>query len=341
VARVLVLDEPTASLPVPQIGMLFRAIRQATATGIAVLYVSHNLTEVAEIADEITVLRDGAVVAHEVGAQHHDRLVELIVGREFHDLPTAARAKQETSTAPVVLRARELAGLVVRKATFDVQSGEILGVAGLLGSGREEILGLVAGAIPPTAGSIAIDGRSAWKLTPHDAIREGVAFIAADRKKQSAIPSMNARENITLPRIDSSKILSFLMSGQEKRQAQEWMNKTKVIPADSEKMFSTFSGGNQQKIVMARALRTDPRVLIVDQPVQGVDIENKTVIFNSLLDAARTGKAIVVGSSDPEDLAAICDRVLVFQEGQISVELTGADVTAEKIKWYSLSRSGA
>jgi ribose transport system ATP-binding protein len=328
--RVLVLDEPTASLPPHEIEVLFEAIRRTTSRGVAVLYVSHNLEEVAEISTEVTVLRDGRLVAHEDAALSAKELVHLILG---HELETWLRGKPPTefTVEPVVLETANLAGMVVRDVSLAVRRGEIVGIAGLLGSGREELPYLLAGAIRPISGRICVGGQPMPKLTPQSASASGIAFVPPDRKAQAAILDMTARENLTLSRIPAYGAVRALFKYRERREALQVMQAAGVFPANPEKLLKTFSGGNQQKIVIARALRSGPQVLVVSEPVQGVDVGNKALIFRQLVDRARTGLSVVVASSDPEDLVALCDRVLVLHHGRIAAELEGDEISHHEI----------
>jgi ribose transport system ATP-binding protein len=338
-SRVVVLDEPTAALPKPQIGRLFEAIKSAAQRGVAVLYVSHNIDEIIDIADEVTVLRDGCVVAHEESVRDARHLMRLILGTELDELnlksvnPDASADGDDTP----VLRAVSISGYIVENASFEVRSGEVLGFAGLLGSGREEIPYLCAGAFPLTEGWIEIAGVRAAKMNPRRALAKGIAFVASDRNGESAIPSMLARENITLPLIRSSSFLRWLSHRKEKSDSNHWMTATNVQPANSERVLSAFSGGNQQKIVLSRALRTKPKLLIIDQPVQGVDVGNKARIFRLVNEQVEQGLAVIVCSSDPEDLVTLCHRVIVIRDGRLSQELKGSEISVSNIGAHTMS----
>jgi ribose transport system ATP-binding protein len=220
---------------------------------------------------------------------------------------------------------------MIGATSFEVGEGEIVGIAGLMGSGREELASLCGGSLTATGGSVEIAGQEIRSMTPRKALASGIAYVAADRKNLSAIPSMTARENITLPRIRASRISSWLHLGSERRDAGEWMRRTNVQPLRTERAVATFSGGNQQKIVLARALRLQPKLLVIDQPVQGVDVGNKALIFKLLVDRSAEGMGIIAASSDPEDLAAICHRVLIIRQGRVVRVLSGDEVTAARI----------
>jgi ribose transport system ATP-binding protein len=340
-ARVMVLDEPTVALHGPQVEQLFGAIRTAAAKGVAVLYVSHNLREVLDIADWVTVLRDGRVVASRSrrGADQ-DTLIRLIVGSELENAePRTAEAR--ASDGMCVIRVAGLTGAAVRDADFVVQAGEIVGVAGLDGSGRDEVTYLVAGARPRFAGQVQVNGRALKGGSPREAIKAGIAFVAADRKRQSAIPELTARENVTLPQVVAKGPLRWISTKSERADARAWMERAGAPPGRTESVLQAFSGGNQQKIVLARALRLNPRLLVMDQPMQGVDVGAKAAIYQQLSDAADSGLAVLISSSDAEELEAVCDRVLVFSDGRITAELTGDDVRESVISDWILTRGGA
>jgi len=330
--RVLVLDEPTASLAVGEVDRLFEAIRRVVASGAAVLYVSHRLDEVLSLADSLTVLRDGKVVAERgVEGLEHRTLVRLIVGHEIEQALADAAADTQRGPGAVALGVTRLTGRVLRDVSFDVARGEVLGIAGLTGSGREELPYLLGGARPWGGGSVRIDGRELTSLTPRFALESGVVLVPADRHRQSAIPELLARENIVLPRIDAGGSGLWISVRKERRETREWMHRLEVRPENPDRLFAAFSGGNQQKIVLARAMRLGPRILVIDEPVQGVDVGAKAAIWAELAQIAAGGVSILVASSDAEDLALLCERVLVLRHGVIVRELSGAAVTTSNI----------
>jgi ribose transport system ATP-binding protein len=326
--KVLVLDEPSEALARREVTRLFDMLRAVAAGGTAVLYVSHRLDEVLEIADVATVLRDGAVVTTVPTADlDRDALVELIVGRRV-DPVVASPAESEVRT---VMRIRELSGGSVEPVSFDLHEGEILGIAGLAGSGREELPALIAGARPWSGGVIEIGNMIRTTLSPRAARAAGIVFVASDRARLSAIPSHTARENITLPRLRGSGRLRWLSARREHAEVIPWMRKTQVEPCEPERIFSTFSGGNQQKIVLARALRLKPRILVIDEPVQGVDVAARVAILQQMIHVADTGVPVLIASSDEEELANVCTRVLVLSSGRIVAQLVNDFLTAERI----------
>jgi ribose transport system ATP-binding protein len=326
--RVLVFDEPTESMGRPEVRRLFDAIRQAAARGVAILYVSHRLDEVLDITDEITVLRDGRKVGTRQSSElDHDALVKLIIGHSLEEFDATDHGRP----GDVALSLVGVSGATVREVSLDVHRGEVLGVAGVVGSGREELPYLIGGAHRLSAGSMQVDGVPVDSRSPREALRKGIVLVAADRDGQSAIQTLAVRENLTLPRVETRGPFRWLSYRRERAAAGEWLAQLDVRPPEPERLLASLSGGNQQKVVLARALRCRPRILVVDEPVQGVDIGAKMSIYRLLSEAARTGMSVVLGSSDPEDLALTCDRVVVFRDGRVAAELVGASKTVERI----------
>jgi len=320
--NVLVLDEPTAALHDEEVKALMTAIRSLAATGAGVIFISHRLAEVAPLADRAIVLKNGRVVAERMrGAFDQAMLVRLIAGAE----PETAAARTEARTSDCVLHVRGLAAKTLRGLTFSVTAGEILGVSGLVGSGMEHLNSLVFGAAAPSAGSVLVGGAPLPTGSPRTSITRGLAYVPADRRRQGSFGRFSARENLTLPRLATlTTRWGAIDSSRERREALDWMDRLGVQPPrQPEQAFELFSGGNQQKIVLAKWLRTQPRVLLVDEPTQGVDVGAQAEIYRLLVDAARQGAAVVVASSDTKELADLCDRVLVLREGRLADEFCG------------------
>ncbi|MBD8605437.1 sugar ABC transporter ATP-binding protein [Aeromicrobium sp. CFBP 8757] len=336
-ARVLVLDEVTAALPADEVALVFELVRRIRTMGGTVLYVSHRLDEVFQIADRVTVLRDGLLVdTVDTASISHDELVALIVGRpleQFYPDPPAPRDD-------VVLSVNGLSGDVVRDVSFDVHRGEIVGIAGIDGSGREELPYLLFGAKPVTSGHVVVDGVRHDGLTPHDAIAAGMALIPADRAKRGATPSFSLRENVTLPRIPFG-LGRWLSARAERREVGVWLDRLGVVPHDAEATLSTLSGGNQQKVVLARWMRCEPLVMLLDEPTQGVDVGAKASIYELLARSARVGASTVIASTDYEELAAISDRVLIMRDGRVVAEVHRDQLSVTAISELTLAASAA
>jgi ribose transport system ATP-binding protein len=325
---VLVLDEPTASLSRGEVDALFREVHRIAGLGGAVLFVSHVLEEVLELADRVTVLRDARVVAAGVPSAGLDegRLVELIVGRPVADLYPDA----EHRAGRPLLEAEGVVGIALRGVTMRVHAGEIVGIAGLVGSGREEIAGALFGATPRFAGKVLVGGRKVF-ASPRDSIRAGVAYVPADRAQRALDPQDRLYEHVLLPRLGpvQRRIRRDHRAG--RRDAAGWVSKLDVQPPSIHRRMERFSGGNQQKAVLARWLRMEPRVLLLDEPTQGVDVGAKASIYRHIRDVAEAGTAVLVASSDAAELAHLCDRVLVVRSGTVATELRGAALTEERL----------
>lgn len=324
----LVLDEPTASLNRGEVDSLFREVRRVADRGAGVLFVSHVLDEVLELADRVTVLRDGQVVADGESAEGMDerRLVELIVGRSVDDFYPDIDA----DVGRPVLEAENVFGLTLRGVNLKVHQGEVLGVAGLVGSGREEIAGALFGATPRFAGKVLVDKRKVF-ATPRDSIRAGVALVPADRKSHGLDPQERLYEHIPLPRLGPLEGRVVLSRRAMRDESAEWADRLDVQPPMIGRRMEKFSGGNQQKAVLARWLRTEPKVLLLDEPTQGVDVGAKSAIYSNIRDGSAAGLAVLVASSDAEELVHLCDRVLVFRSGNVAVELRGSTLTEERL----------
>jgi ribose transport system ATP-binding protein len=324
----LVLDEPTASLNRGEVDALFREVRRVASLGAGVLFVSHVLDEVLDLADRVTVLRDGNVVASGEPAHGLDerRLVELIVGRRVSELYPDPLGQ----TGRPVLEAEMVYGMTLRGVSLKVHEGEVLGIAGLVGSGREEIASALFGNSPRFAGKVLVDKRKVF-ATPRDSIRAGLALVPADRKHLGLDPQERLRDHIVLPRLGPLQRRWRLDRRRVRAEAAVWAQQLDVQPPLLERRMEKFSGGNQQKAVLARWLRTTPKVLLLDEPTQGVDVGAKASIYRQVVDAAAQGMAVLVASSDADELVHLCDRVLVMRSGTVGVELRGSSLTEERL----------
>lgn len=324
----LVLDEPTASLNRGEVDALFTEVRRLTARGAGVLFVSHALDEVLGLADRVTVLRDGKVVAEGVPAKDLDpaSLVQLIVGRKVTDLFPAPAAR----AGRPVLEADMLVGITLRGVSLKVHEGEVVGVAGLVGSGRDEICPALFGATPRFAGKVLVDKRKVF-ASPRDSVIAGVALVPADRKAVGLDPEDRLVQHVPLPRLGPLQRRGILRHREARAEVAEWVERLDVQPPMLDRRMEKFSGGNQQKAVLARWLRTEPRVLLLDEPTQGVDVGAKAAIYRDVVGAAAEGTAVLVASSDAEELVHLCDRVLVLRAGTLAAELTGPSLTEERL----------
>jgi ribose transport system ATP-binding protein len=356
---VLVLDEPTAALPAHEVDRLFQLIREVSASGTAVILVSHRLDEVMAIADSVTVLRDGAKVWDgPLAATTLQRLVDLIADtdgqqsqeqqqeqaqprRPAPDQPTqATKPTQSTpaTEAPVpALEIRDLYGRYLRGINLTVGRGELVGVAGLLGSGREELPYIVAGASTEgVTGTVAIggaplDGGPGPSIGRAQAL--GVALVPADRAAEGIFAGFTTTENVSLAALPTLRKRGFVRPARERRFGRAWLSAVHADPGYGPRPISTLSGGSQQKAVLARALSVSPRLLVLSEPTAGVDIGARTVLYDELRRRVAEGLAVLMASSDLEDLLACCDRVIAVRDGVVAGEFTGARMTKAAIAY--------
>jgi ribose transport system ATP-binding protein len=329
---VLVLDEATAALPAEEVRELFRLLRTLRERGVTIVYVTHRLNEVFELADRVTVLRDGRRVGtYRVADLDHDALVEAIIGRPLE----SAYPELPAPASDVVLELAGLSGDGVEDLSLQVRRGEVVGVTGLVGSGYESVASLAFGAVERDAGEVRVGGEPVG-ATPQAAIAGGLAFAPADRRRFGAIPTWTVRENLTLPALRSR----WLSGRRERAEAVTWINSVKLSPPNPELLFSALSGGNQQKVVIARWLRCHPRAYLFDEPTNGVDVGAKRAIYEEVARVAADGAAVLISSADAEELCAVSDRVAVFRDGRIARTLVGDDVTVTNVRAATMS-SGA
>jgi ribose transport system ATP-binding protein len=329
-ATLIVLDEPTAALPEAEVDILFDVVRRLADLGVATLFVSHRLREVFDLADRVTVLRDGRKVGtHDVADLDERRLVELIVGRDLQGLYPEPTPPPRSD---VVLRIRGLAGVRLRDVSFDAHAGEIVGIAGLQGSGRSELLRLLFGAQRRTGGEVDLHGAPVDFATTRAGIRAGMALVPEDRLNQGALGGMTVAENISLPTVGRYFRQGVLRRGAERERTAGLIGEFNVQPPDPNRLMGRLSGGNQQKAILAKWIETDPEVLLLDEPVQGVDVGSKSEIWK-IIEALveERGTTVILTSSDFEDLQAICHRVLVLRDGAVVAELAAAQNTVEHI----------
>jgi len=328
----LVLDEPTVFLPRGDTELLFDLTRRVAATGAGVLFVSHDLDEVAALTDRATVLRDGEVVGTVATAEtSHDALVEMIVG---HRLERSDVVRDDRlSTAEIRAQVTGLSGGLVSGADVSVRRGEVLGVTGLTGSGFEELPYLLFGVRAASSGHLTLEGHELdlTGLAPAQAFAAGIALVPADRQRDGAILSLSVLDNVSMQMLGDYRRGPFLRRKRLTKDSRVALRRFDVRPADPSLTCSSLSGGNQQKVLMAKWLQARPSLLIVHEPTQGVDVGAREEIFAVIREAAQTGMSVLCASSDYEQLALLCDRVLVFRQGRVGAELTGAELTKEHI----------
>ncbi len=327
--RVLVLDEPTANLPAAEAERLFALVRSVRDAGVAVIFVSHHLEEVFGLCDTVTVLRDGRLVTTRptAGLTESD-LVELMIGRRLaqYDVPPAETAHQ----GDVVLDVRGLATAVLGGLDLSVRAGEVVGFAGITGSGREELALALFGGRPRT-GVVTIGDRTVPQLRPDLAVQYGMGLVPAERHANAAFLDADLQENVVVASPAAFARRGLLRRGRERSDVARWLERLNVRPSGTQRAMSTLSGGNQQKVVLARWLRRQPHVLVLDEPTQGVDVGAKAEIHALVDQAAADGAAVVVVSTDHDELARLCGRVFVLAGGRVVAELHHADLHADRI----------
>ncbi|GGJ71153.1 sugar ABC transporter ATP-binding protein [Streptomyces brasiliensis] len=335
---IIVLDEATASLPTEECVLLFDLVKRARDRGASIVWVTHKLHEVFSLADRVTVLRDGRKVATvPVATLDEPQLVELITGRQIENLHPVATAP----SSEVILNVQGLTGPGVADASLSVHAGRVLGVTGLNGSGFDDLVHLVFGAAPRSSGEIRVgDSVLPLRHTPAQSIEAGMAFAPADRKTLSGIQSWSLRENMTLPKLRSGPV-GWLSARSERRDVAVWLGRLGVVPSDPEALLSSLSGGNQQKVVIARWLRCGARVFLFEEPTAGVDVGAKTAIYEHLAAVVGLGAAVVIASSDIEEVVSVSDRVIVMREGRVVADLSGAALTVDRATAAALHESPA
>jgi ribose transport system ATP-binding protein len=339
----LILDEPTAALPVNEVERLLASLRATAATGVGILYVTHHLDEVSGFADRVSVLRNGVLIdTWRVPELDRDRLIHQLIGAELEQVQRIETPHADTRAQPPVLSASDLWAGPVEGLALDAWAGEVTGICGLTGSGRESILGALFGA-RPRAGEVRVAGKL---LKPHRtdlAIAAGLAYLPPDRRASGGVMDLTARENLTLVNLRPFWRHLLLRKKLERAEVARWFEKFDVRPKDGiSDPLNTFSGGNQQKLLFAKWLREIPKVLLLDEPTQGVDVGAKAELHRQIVAAARLGAAVVVSSTDLDELVTLCSRVLVIRNGRISEEITGSDLTTSRLnRSFHLEPAGA
>jgi ribose transport system ATP-binding protein len=326
--HVLFLDEPTAALPTGEVDRVLEVVRQIRDRGGAVALVSHRIDEVMRIADRVVVLRDGRVVAErDREGLNSDALVELIVGGSAIAEGTRAGSVDDD----VLLEVRGLTGSRLDDINFDVRRGEIVGIAGLVGCGRSELTRILAGAQRAVEGECTLGAEPFQPKTPADAIARGVAYVPQDRRGAGCITGMSLQENLSLGTLDAFYSRGWLSLRREKQATASAIKRFAIKPPDPRRLVAYFSGGNQQKTVVARAVRRSPALLVMDEPMQGIDVGAKREVANIIRDLADGGVSVLIGSTDAADLVGLCERVLVLSRGSLVAVVSGDEITEERL----------
>jgi rhamnose transport system ATP-binding protein len=328
-ARVLIMDEPTAALSGAEVDRLFAVVRTLREHGAAVLFISHRLEEVFTICDTVTVMRDGAVV-HDarIADMTPDEMVRRMVGREL----SALFPKQETAIGAPVLKVHRLTrDGVFFDVSFEVRAGEIVALAGLVGAGRSEVARAIFGIDKPDAGHVEVDGRRLPAARPLAAMRAGIGFVPEDRRQQGLVMDLSIARNATMTRMGALSRFGLIGSGAENRLAREWATRLQLKFHRLENPARFLSGGNQQKVVLAKWLATEPKLLILDEPTRGIDVGTKAEVHRLMSELAGRGLAVLMISSELPEVLGMADRVLVMHEGRLTAELSRTEADEESV----------
>jgi rhamnose transport system ATP-binding protein len=328
-ARLLIMDEPTAALSPHEVDNLFVTVRRLRERGVAIVFISHRLEEVAALADTVTVLRDGRHVATRPAAElPHGEIVRLMVGRSLD----ALFPKEEAEIGDVVLRAEGLARRgVFSNVSFELRRGEIVGLAGFVGSGRTEIARAMFGIDRLDAGQLWIDGRRFRPSSPRAALRRGLAYLPEDRLNQGLVQPMSLAANTSMAVLPELTPAGLLRPRRERALARRFMEELRIKATSPAQVVRSLSGGNQQKVVLSKWLAAEPRILILDEPTHGVDVGTKADVHRTISHLAAGGLTILLISSELLEILAMSDRVLVMHEGRLAAELSRAEATEERI----------
>jgi ribose transport system ATP-binding protein len=326
----LILDEPTTALPAHEVDLLVAALRRYAAQGQAILYVSHRLDEILSLTDRVSILRDGRMAGTwQTADLTEEELIRLIIDRELAEVSPRDRAAAASGSD--LLRVEDLWSGPLRGVDLRVREGEIVGLAGLLGSGRTELLRAVFGDAPTTRGRVVLDGRPVRFRHPRDAVRAGVAMVPEDRLTDAAFVDMPIYANMAMTRLRRYWRRLRMGDAAMRSDADGLARRYRVKAASTTAPLSSLSGGNQQKVVMARWLQSAPRLLLLDEPSQGVDVGARADIYTIVREACDAGAGALVAAADLEELAQVADRVVVLRDGRVAAEVTGADITAHRL----------
>jgi ribose transport system ATP-binding protein len=336
-SKIIVMDEPSATLTEHELAALFDLISELKRQGIGMIYISHRLEEIFTIGDRVTVMRDGQYIATKpVNEVTREEIIRMMVGRELtHEFP-----KESFELGEERLRIEAL----TRRGAFDnvsfsLRSGEIVGLTGLVGAGRTEVARAIFGADRPDAGRIILDGKPVTVRSPQDAIRLGIGLLTEDRKNQGLVLGMTVRENTTLANLRSLVKLLFVDRRRERAETDRFVRELQIKTPSIEQVVQNLSGGNQQKVVLAKWLFTESKVLIFDEPTRGIDVGAKVEIYRLMNQLVRRGVCILMISSELPEVLGMCDRILVMHEGRIAGELSHADATQERIMQLATGES--
>lgn len=334
-SSIIIMDEPTTALTEVETKKLFEVIKKLKQQGIAIIYISHRMDEIFQICDSITVLRDGKHVGDvKTSDVTQDELITMMVGRKLEE----QFPYKEVEKTKTLLKVEDISfGNRVKKVSFEVKGGEILGFAGLMGAGRTELAKTIIGDYKKECGEIYVDGKKVNIHSPKDAINFGVCYVSEDRKKEGLILGLSVRENMTLSNLKTYENRYMKINRKsEKLEVEEYIKKISIKTPNQEQLIKYLSGGNQQKVILSKWLMLSPKVLIIDEPTKGIDVGAKKEIYDVLNELKSMGKAIILISSDMAEVIGISDRVIVMHEGEITGKLNRSELTQENIMKYAV-----
>ena len=330
-AKVIIMDEPTDALTDTEVEILFKVIEDLKTEGKGIVYISHRLKEIFEVCERVTVLRDGQYIAEKtIEELDEDEIIRLMVGRSLDEqFPYV-----ETDFQEEVLRVQNLSNEYVKDINFTLKKGEILGVSGLVGAGRTELAKTLYGLYKKQTGTIWLHNKEINVKTPKEALKAGISYVSEDRKKDGLILIMNVKENMTISSLEKYEKATGLNKKKEQNDVQEYREKMNIKTPSIEQKVKNLSGGNQQKVAIAKALLTNPEILILDEPTRGVDVGAKKEIYDLINKLKKEGKSIIMISSEMPEVLGMSDRILVMHEGKLKGEIAKQDATPEKIMSY-------
>ncbi len=338
-AKVIIFDEPSAALTETEIEELFKIIRDLRKQQLGIVYISHRMDEIKVITDRVTVMRDGTYVGTLITEEStKDDIINMMVGRVIYEDPK--QHSMVAKDAPVVLKVEHLnAGRMVQDVSFELRKGEILGFSGLMGAGRTETARAIFGADPKESGDIYINGRKVNINSPEDAVKCGIGYLSEDRKRYGIVVQKTVAENSTMATLEKYMKGLFIDKKAEKQVSQEYVDSLATKTPSVNQLVVNLSGGNQQKVVIAKWLNCEPGVIILDEPTRGIDVNAKMEIYNIIVKLAEQGKSIILISSEMQEIIGLCDRVNIMFEGRISGELSREELTQEEIMKYATGGS--
>jgi len=344
-ARIVIMDEPTSAISEHEIKVLFDLIRSLKAQGVAIVYITHKLDELFQIADSVTVLRDGKLVgSSSIKDITNDDIVRMMVGRDIKDFfvkTNIAKTKEVFSVSDMCLaHPRRQNDYVVDHISFTVKAGEVLGLFGLMGAGRTELFETIFGLHPKrSSGNIFINGREIKINSPVDAINSEIGFITEDRKLEGLVLQMSIAASISLASLKQTERFGFLSAALETRLAHDYVERLKIKTPSVQQIVENLSGGNQQKVIIAKWLATNPQILLLDEPTRGIDVNAKNEIYRLISELTQAGLAIIMVSSELPEIMAIADRIIVLSEGKQTAEFSRSQATEELIMKASIPKS--